>query len=295
MHEIEQFDDTVAVLGESPIWSVEEQALYWVDTIGQAIFRRKFGDSKATKWSFDEEVGSIGFWRGGGLIVAFRSGFYFFDPGSGERTALVDPEPELARNRLNDGKVDRAGRFWSGSLQEGDYAPVGNLWSVDGGLCITKALDGLTIPNALCWSPDGSRMYFADSPSRQIDVFDFDTAAGTVANRRMFARIPEGKGLPDGATTDQAGRLWCANIDGGRVSCFRPDGSLEREIELPVSRPTSCAFGGPGLDILFVTTATKRLSTEQIDMQPWAGCVLAIKVDATGISEPQFSAPGLPD
>lgn len=281
------FDDHKCSLGESPLWSVAEQALYWVDVLAGAIHRRSQTGGHQS-WSFGEEVGAIGLRRRGGLVLAARSGFYAFEPDTGKRALLADPEPGLLRNRLNDGKVDRQGRFWSGSLQEGDYAPVGNLWSIDARHEVRKWVRELTIPNALCWSPDGTRMYFADSPTGRIDVFDFDGADGTVSRRRPFAVMPGGLGLPDGATTDRLGRLWCANIDGGRVLCFRPDGTIEREIALPVSRPTSCTFGGPALDTLFVTSASRRLSDEALAQQPHAGCVLSIHVGEVGMAEPEY-------
>ncbi|MES2413777.1 MAG: SMP-30/gluconolactonase/LRE family protein [Pseudomonadota bacterium] len=281
------FDDHKAGLGESPLWSVREQALYWVDVLAGVIHRRSLAGDRHS-WAFGEEVGAIALRRKGGLVLAARSGFYAFEPDTGTRTLLADPEPDLPRNRLNDGKVDRQGRFWSGSLQEGDYAPVGNLWSIDSRHQVRKWASELTIPNALCWSPDGTRMYFADSPSGQIDVFDVDTASGAATGRRMFAKIPDARGLPDGATTDRLGRLWCANIDGARLLCFRDDGTLQNEVALPASRPTSCTFGGPALDILFVTTASRRLSEQQLAEQPWAGCVLAIRVDGTGQAEPEY-------
>lgn len=282
-----QFAGGAAILGESPLWSVSEQALYWVDSIAGTIHRRGWTDKETSTWQFGEEVGAVGLCSGG-LVVAARSGFHFFDPASAARTQLAAPERDFPDNRLNDGKVDRHGRFWSGSLRETGYAPVGNLWRLDGSGATEHVLSGLTIPNALCWSPDGARMYFADSPTGLIEVFDFDAHTGRVGGRRPFARIPDGRGFPDGATVDSQGRVWSANIDGGRILRFLPDGSCDAQISLPVTRPTSCTLGGPDLDVLFVTTARRRLSEEQLRTQELSGSVLAIKVDAKGIAEPLF-------
>ncbi|WP_017523836.1 SMP-30/gluconolactonase/LRE family protein [Pusillimonas noertemannii] len=285
---IELFDDSRMGLGESPLWSVAEQALYWIDVYAGTIHRKVLETGRRSTWEFGEEVGSIGFRAAGGLVVAARTGLYAFDLQTGEKTLVSNPEPELPRNRLNDGKVDRQGRYWSGSLQTGEYAPVGSLWSFKKGRS-TKIISGITIANGLCFSPDGRTMYFTDSPSGMLEAFDLDIATGLASNRRVLAAIPDGRGLADGATVDADGTLWCANIDGGRILGLKPEEGWFASVDLPVTRPTSCAFGGPSMDILFVTTATSRLGEEQLLEQPWAGCVLAIKgLGATGLQEPEY-------
>ncbi len=288
--DIRVFDDTRCVLGESPLWDSRLQALYWVDSISGRIYRRGWEWPAAQHWDLGEEVGCIGLTKMSHmLIVGGRSGILLFDTRDGSKRLLTSPEPDKPLNRLNDGKVDPAGRFWCGSLQEGQYAPVGSLWSYEAGGDLSCWASEITIPNALCWSPDGRRMYFADSPTRSIDVFDFDPASGVASNRRLFAHLAQGAGFPDGATTDEVGDVWCANIDGGRVSRFSSAGELAGELPVPVSRPTCCAFGGPDLQTLFITSATRRLSVDDLEGQPNAGCVLAVQTSTRGRREPLFA------
>jgi sugar lactone lactonase YvrE len=144
------------------------------------------------------------------------------------------------------------------------------------------------VPNSLCWSPDGRTMYFSDGREPVIDAFDYDPATGTPSWRREFARLPAGSGVPDGAAVDADGFVWCAIYGGGAVHRYAPDGRLDRAVPLPVSQPTSCAFGGPALDTLYVTTARQRLSEEQLAAQPLAGALLALDVGVRGLPEPEF-------
>lgn len=289
MPRIEVFNSHRTILGESPLWSAKEQAIYWIDVHGPAILRQEFYTGAFARWQLPEEVGAIGLMRGDKLVVSMRSGFYSFDPRTADLEELGWPEPDRPRNRLNDGKVDRAGRYWSGSLQEGEYAPVGTLWRLDPDRRMVAMLHSLRIPNGICWSPDNTKMYFTDSLSRQIDVFDYDIATGSISNGRLFASFEPEQGFPDGATVDAEGGVWSACMDGGQVRRFLPDGQADTSIVLPASRVTSCTLGGPEMDILFVTTATKRLSERELEGQPAAGCLFAVRVEKAGIPESEFA------
>ena len=282
------------ILGESPLWSPAEQALYWVDIHNPAIHRLDPATGARRHWPVETEIGAIGLAGEGRLIAGRRTGFALFDPETGAFEDIADPEGEgrLNPNRMNDGKVDRGGRFWCGTMQDpargGGRAPVGVLYRLDGDHSWRATADGLRVPNAICWSPDDRTMYFADSHANCIWAHDYDPASGVFANRRVFASLAEGAGHPDGATVDADGFVWNANIFGGRITRYDPDGRVERIIELPVPQVTACAFGGPALDVLYVTTASMGMDAEDLARQPSAGALFAVEVGISGLPEPIF-------
>lgn len=275
-------------LGESPVWSVAEQAIYWVDVRAPAIHRHDPESEEHRTWDMPEQIGSIGLASDARLIAALRTGFFFFDTKTGGLTPIHDPEPDLPNNRMNDGKMDPAGRFWCGSMSDPNRAPTGTLYRLDADGGCTAAETGITIPNALCWSPDGATMYFADSPERVIRAYDFDADAGEISNRHDFARVPEADGVPDGATVDAEGYLWSAHMRGWRVTRYAPDGRIDRVIELPCGNITSCGFGGKDLETLYITTARQRLTDAELAAQPLAGSLFAVDPGVAGVAEPVF-------
>lgn len=277
------------VLGESPIWSTEERALYWVDIQAPAILRLDPSSRRITTWRLDEPVGSIALRAKGGLLAAMKSGFYFFDPASGDLRPIAHPEPHLPGNRFNDGRCDRAGRLWAGTMSESSREPAGSLYCLEPNLTVRAVQAGIIIPNSLAWSPDSRVMYFADSHRRRIWAYDFDLAAGAVSNQRVFVDADDHPGVPDGSAVDAEGCLWNAEHGGGRVCRYTPDGRLDRVVELPVTQPTCCAFGGLDFKTLYITTARENLSPEQIARQPLAGSVFAADLDITGLPECPFA------
>lgn len=275
-------------LGESPIWSVAEQALYWVDIRGQQIRRYDEATGSVTSWQTPSLPGSMGFAEGGRLLVAQKSSLDIFDPATGEFRKVADPafpDPDL---RFNDGRVDRQGRFWVGSMNDATRAPEGHLFRVGADFVPHLVLPGIRCPNSLCWSPDSKRMYFADSDLRTIFVYDFDPETGEVGPPRPLVKV-EGTPVPDGCAVDSEGFLWCALYGASQVVRYSPEGKVERIVETPVTQPTSCAFGGKDLRTLYVTTAYQRLSDEELKRQPLAGALLRIGVDVAGLPEPVFS------
>jgi sugar lactone lactonase YvrE len=276
-----------AVLGESPIWSPGERALYWVDIKLHTVYRLWTTTGRREQWNVGSDVGSIGLRAAGGLVLALRTGFAFLDTASGRVTPAVDPEPDTPETRLNDGKVDRAGRYWVGSTHD-RTEPVGKLYSIAPDLTVRAHDHGIIMPNAICWSPDNRTMYFADSYVSTIFAYEFDIERGAVRNRRVFATLADDDGKPDGATVDAEGYLWNARINAGTLARYAPDGRLERLLELPTRRPTCVAFGGEDLRTLYVTTSTSRMDDAQLAAEPLAGAVLAIRVDVPGIAEPSF-------
>lgn len=288
MTEVNCVVEDAEILGESPVWSTGEQALYWVDVRAPEIHRYDPASDAHKVWDMPEQIGSIGLATGGRLIAALRSGFYFFDTATEGLSPIFDPEPDLPAHRLNDGKMDRAGRFWCGSMSDPDRAPTGVLYRLDPDLSCTATEAGITIPNALCWSPDDTVMYFADSLEHVIRAYDFDAATGTMTNRREFVRVDAENGVPDGATVDAEGFLWSAHMRGARVTRYTPGGKIDRVIELPCENVTSCCFGGADLETLYITTARQRLSDDELAAQPLAGSLFAAEVGVRGMPEPVF-------
>ena len=241
------------ILGESPIWSVAEQALYWVDIRNPSIHRLDPATGDRRRWLIETEIGSIGFATGNRLICGTRMGFAFFGLDDGTFEVIADPEGAGRDNRvrLNDGKVDRQGRFWCGGIDDPRMTEIASLWRLDADRSFRKMEGPVRISNCLCWSPDDTLMYFADTLRREIRVYDFDAATGEIANRRTFATVPESDGAPDGATVDADGFLWAAHMRGGRVRRYDPAGAVEREILFPAAMTTCPAFGGPDLTTLY--------------------------------------------
>ena len=203
-------------------------------------------------WPMPEEVGSFALREGGGLIAALRSGFALIDLDSGHIERLIDPEADRPENRFNDGRCDRRGRFWAGTMNEPRDARSGALYRLDPDHRCQRMADDVMVANGLAFSPDDRVMYWSDSRALTIWAFDFDAASGTLANRRIFARLAPHQGGPDGAAVDAEGGYWSACYRGARVMRFRPDGTIERKIRLPVSRVTMCAFGGPDLRTVYL-------------------------------------------
>ena len=292
MSEVEVAAGGNAVLGESPVWSPGEAALYWVDINNPTVHRLDPATGERERWFVETEIGSIGLAGPGRLVAGLRTGVHYFDLETGGIEKICDPEGEgrFNENRMNDGKVDRAGRFWVGTMNDPGHKPQGTLWRIDADGKAEATMGEIRIPNALCWSPDSATMYFTDSYSHRIWAFDFDLDSGTFENKRVFASIPEDDGVPDGATVDEEGFVWCAHMFGGRVSRFAPDGTVDRTIALPVPQVTSCAFGGPELATLYVTTASLRMDRAALSQQPLAGALFAADPGVRGLPEPVFGA-----
>ena len=278
-----------AVLGEGPLWDVAERVLYWVDIKGRAVHRFDPATGRDARWPMPEEVGSLAVRARGGLVLALRSGFHLFDPATGALAPVARPEPDRRENRFNDGKPDRQGRFWAGSMHDPETAPTGALYRLDPDHSCHRMTDGLVCSNALCWSPDGRTMYHADTSRRTVWAWEFDPVGGAIAHRRVFVELPPDAGAPDGATVDAEGFVWLAHWDGWRLSRLDPDGRVERVVRLPVQRPTCPAFGGPDLDVLFVTSASIELDAAALAAQPCAGGILALRPGVRGLPEARFA------
>jgi sugar lactone lactonase YvrE len=280
--------DAKSLLGEGPLWDAAEAALYWVDIKRREVHRFDPRAGRDRKWQVPVDVGWLAVRERGGLVLAMRSGFYFFDPATGALECVARPEPGRPENRLNDGKTDRQGRFWAGSMSEGDYQPTGGLYRIDATFGCVKMIDGIAVSNSLAWSPDGRTMYHADSVVRTVWAWDFALEDGAIANRRVFFTLDDKDGVPDGATVDADGYLWVAIWNGWRVARYDPQGRLDRTVELPVQRPTCPAFGGPGLATMYLTSACGRLAPEAVAAQPQAGGLFDLDVGVKGLPEARF-------
>jgi len=289
MSDVECVVDCRNTLGEGPAWSIDEQKLYWVDIEKSELWRYdpETGDTKV--WETPERVGSFTFREQGGLLVAFESGMVFWDPESRQTKRIQNFEPDLVTTRTNDGRCDRQGRFIIGGMNEAeDGDAISNVYRLDPDLHIHQIISSVTCANSICFSPDGKVMYFADTPTGQIWAYDYDTHTGAVANRRVFTDFFDQPGMPDGSIVDAEGFLWNAQWNGHRVVRYRPDGTVDRIVDMPVINPTCVAFGGKDLDVLYVTTARYLMAPEQIEAEPLSGGLFAVKVGVKGLVEPKF-------
>jgi sugar lactone lactonase YvrE len=264
------------ILGEGPVWD-EAGYLWWVDIKAPALHRYRLEGGEVRSWPLPEPVGFAALRTQGGLILGLASGFALFEPDTGELQRLFDPEPQSPQNRLNDGKCDPEGRLWAGTMHDPETEPAGHLYRLDADLNLERFDMGFVVTNGPAWSGDGRTFYFSDSAQRRIWAFDFDMDAGRPGARRLFAQLEPAEGHPDGQCVDADDHLWSAAWNGARVARRRPDGGLDREVALPVPLVTSCCFGGPGLDILFVTTARVGLTPAELEAAPLAGGLFAVR------------------
>jgi len=285
---IEALTDVRTLLGESPVWDVDAQRISWVDSLGRRIFRATADGRELESLEVPANIGSMVLRRGGGAVGALKTGLHFIDLATGELEAITDPEAHLPDNTLNDGKVDRQGRFWFGSMDTTEAGPHGALYRLDPDLTLTRIRDGVTVSNGPCWAPDDRTFYFSDSGTGAMTAFDFDLESGSIANPRPFAQALGG-GSVDGATVDAEGFVWSAQVYAGRLARFAPDGTLEREIAMPTGAVTSVMFGGPELDVLFVTSMERALRTGARPDGAMAGRLFAIHgLGIRGLPEPKF-------
>ncbi len=280
----EPVGNVTAELGEGPYWRPADDCLLWVDIrrgllhltsvrVGETI-SAELGEVSAAFPALDG-----GILTAGGSKLTLRA----TRPGEGWAERTVAELPAREGVRFNDAAVDPAGRVWVGSMHADESEPLGALYRLDAGGTLTKVLDGVTVSNGISWSPDGGRMYYADSPMRRIDVFDYDPATGEAFQRRVFADLSQVKGVPDGLTVDADGFVWVAMWGGGVLCRFAPGGRPDAVLPVPVSQPTSCAFGGPGMTELYVTTARVGLSQAELAEQPLAGRLLRISPGPIGL------------
>lgn len=280
-----------SLLGESPVWDGLNECLYWVDGVGCKIHRHSFATGEIREWVLPSMVGSIGLSTGNRLVVGLRDGIYEFDLETSDlRTlfAFKTPDPKV---RFNDGKVDRQGRFLCGTM--GVQAdPRGELYRVSADGRVEVLANGIRISNALCFSPDGSTMYFADSLDLNVRAYRYSPGPEPLADPRLHVDTrPYGSG-PDGATVDAEGYIWIALVQSGKIARFAPDGQLDRLIDAPVDIPSCLAFGGPDLSTLYLTSIKDSGTGRAVSRHPAGGHVFAIEgLGVRGLPEARFGQP----
>ncbi|WP_240230843.1 SMP-30/gluconolactonase/LRE family protein [Devosia lacusdianchii] len=271
-----------AHLGEGPVWSSADGKLLWLDILSPAVhvFDPATGQDSAVK--VPRMVTSIAARTRGGHAVMTQNGLELLDIATGALTPVVDPEQAIESNRFNDAKCDRRGRFWAGSMALDASAPSGSLYCIEPDGQWRRVDSGFTVSNGMDWSPDDTKMYFADSAQGRVFVYDFDLESGTVSNRRPLIHIPAVEGKPDGLTVDAEGFIWVAVWDGWSVRRYAPDGRLDRVVGVPVPRPSSCCFGGPTLDRLYITSGRIRLAERMLVEAPLSGGIFAFEPGVRG-------------
>jgi len=280
-----------AQLGESPMWHPHEQVLYYCDIAGRRLQRFDPVRSQLEHWEFDTEPASLAPRMDGSLLLAMRDGLWVFDPSRGTRALVMRAPYDSAHERYNDGKADPQGRFWVGTLYEPREPALASLNCYARGQ-LSTLVRGLTVVNGLAWSPNGRTMLWSDTKAHTVYAADFDPATGELSRRRVFAAFEPKRagapleaygGRPDGAAMDAQGCYWVAMFEGQRLLRLSPEGAVLREVMLPVRCPTMPCFGGADLMTLYVTTSRENRPAAELAQQPYAGCVLSLRVDVPGL------------
>ena len=284
------------MLGESPMWHPGEQCLYYCDIAGRQVRRFDPATGELRQWQFDSDVASLAPMADGVLLLARRDGLWQFDSRTGSCDPLAAPPYDPAQFRFNDGKCDAQGRFWVGTLHD-PRQPLSGLYRFDRQEGLQRMAGGITVSNGLAFSPSGRTMYWSDTTSHTVFMFDMDPVRGTLSRRRVFVKFPIREpgqsldsygGRPDGAAVAAEGCYWVAMFEGRRVLRLAPTGEVLRDVRVPVQCPTMPCFGGPDLRTLYLTTAREKRPQAELEAQPWAGGVLALRVDVPGLPTPFF-------
>lgn len=270
------------LLGEGPIWIDEAEQILWLDILGPAAHRTTASSGQTNSVKLDEITSVIIPRKEGGYICGTESGLYTMNADMNQKALIVAPEKGIATNRFNDGKCDAKGRLWIGTMAIDASPGKGALYCLDVDHTLTKVEDNIQVSNGLGWSPDNKTFYFTDSGKQSIFAYEYDLETGVAENKRVFASVDDGAARPDGLAVDIEGFVWSAHWDGWRVVRYAPDGSIDRVVELPVPKPTSCAFGGPDRKTLYITSARVRLSALQIEEAPLSGGLFALNTNVQG-------------
>ena len=281
--------DAGDLIGEGPAWQAARASLLWTDIAGRRIHRLDPASGEVWTRELEQMAGAVLPRAGGGLALCLQDGVYVTGSDEGEPALLAPVEPENESTRLNDVKTDRAGRLWGGTMALDAHPDAGAFYRIDPDGTLTTITRPVSISNGVEWSPDGALMYYIDTATGRMDVFDFDLDRGSASGRSPFIHFDESFGLPDGMTIDAEGCLWVAFYDGWAVRRFSPSGTLERTIALPAARTTSCCFGGADLDQLYVTSARDGLSRSQLTEQPHAGALFVIEPGVAGLPITPFA------
>jgi sugar lactone lactonase YvrE len=270
-------------LGEGPVWDEHNNLLYWVDIMAGHLHSYDFNTRDHRYWAVNIPLGAVALRQAGGLVLATARGFALFDPATQKIDWLTNPEPHLPGNRFNDGKVCPAGYFWAGSLGYDFREGAGSLYRLHPDGAVAQVVKQVTISNGMAWSGDQRTMYYIDSTPRLVYAFDYDKTSGEISRRRIIIECLPEHGYPDGMTIDTEDKLWIAHYAGGCVRRWDPaTGQILETIQLPVSRPTSCTFGGPDFKTLFITSAWENMTEAEKAAEPLAGAVFHVELPWQG-------------
>jgi sugar lactone lactonase YvrE len=285
---IESVLDFHATIGESPTWVAEENALYWIDVKAPALYRYCPGDEATRSWPMTSDIGGFAMTGDGRAVVALRQGLFLVNLDSGAQHLLAPPPYDPALFRFNEGACHVDGRFWIGvmfdPLSGSPPAQPGRLHSFTFAEGLREEPDAAELHNGMAWSADGQTFFLSHSKSGEIIAFDYEGKSGAISNRRLFAIVPAELGVPDGAAMDTEGGYWSALHGGGKLRRFHPDGSVDLDIDLPVSQPTMPAFAGEDLATLYVTSASDQMSAEAKAKEPLAGGLLRLEAGSRGVA-----------
>lgn len=275
----ETVTSSLSLCGEGPVWDSETKSIFWIDIITGDIHKYNTLSGKYSNINVGQKIGAITKCSSGHLVAALKTGLFLIDFDNNQLKFIENPESHIPSNRFNDGKCDPSGRFWAGTMDDGNgIREAGSLYTLEKDLSVSKKFTGLTISNGLAWSKKKKLFYLIDTPTKTVFGFDYDDESGGISNKRELILIPENNGSPDGMTIDEEGMLWIAHWDGWKVSRWDPSiGIMLDEIYLPVSRVTSCSFGGEDLDDLYITSAKVGLTEEEIQEQPLAGSLFVVQ------------------
>jgi len=272
------------LLGEGPLWMPNENALYWVDILKNTLHRLMLENNQHDFFTFSSEVCSVVPCLTGGFLIALRAEIIFFDPAKNQKRQIVALDSKV--EMFNDGHCDAQGRFWIGTKDVLEKNPIGHIYALDKKQ-FHQYDNHFTVTNGFVFSVDHQYFYMADSPARIIYRYQFDLETGILSDRKIFAKIPDDAGYPDGMAIDAEGYLWNCHFNGWRITRYTPAGEVDRVIEVPTQAPTSCCFGGKDFKTLFITSAKRDVIN--LHEQPMAGAVFAVSVDTPGLPACSFS------
>ena len=270
--------DQQSILGECPVWDFRHKRIFWIDILSGMIHYFYSDSNEHKTFNLGQVPGSIALKKNGGLVAAIKTGFATIDIQKGTTWTITQVESRFTENRFNDGKCDPAGRFWAGTMSGSNVSGSGSLYVLEKNYSVKKKITGITCSNGMAWSPDFTTFYYIDTPTRHVVAYRYDMMTGKISEKRIVINIPEEEGYPDGMTIDTEGMLWIAMWDGWKVIRYNPDsGEKLHEIKLPVSRVTSCVFGGDTMEDLYITSAKTGLTESELKAQPLAGSLFVVK------------------
>ncbi len=266
------------LLGEGPVWDIKNERILWIDILRGDIHEFYPATQQFKTFNTGKLIGCIALCKKGGLIAALNDGFALINIENKQIEYIQNPEAHLPENRFNDGKCDPMGRFWAGTMSLAEEPQAGSVYTLEKDLSVTKKIDGVTISNGMAWSKDHTVFYYIDTPALEVVAYKFDKWNGNISNKKTIIKISKEHGFPDGMTIDNEGMLWIAHWDGWQVTRWNPDTGMQlHHISLPAAKVTSCTFGGKNLEDLYITTASKEMTEDELKQQPHAGSLFVIR------------------